>query len=213
MSEENIVNDKPQPGNKLLAKLRNWIIGITGILVVLPSLIIAGIEVREAILQIPQSESERVNKELYQKYFGKKPIFEGSVPVRMTEGTIDINLEVHDKGDIFIRYGQRSQWFKSPLATNSASRINVISNAYAFNASQYSVPDNAQRLDINKPGIIQREYYLPEGNKKIYSIDPVTGFWSTPKIETYEKLPNKVYPKQNIYQYPAIDLTSPLINR
>ena len=91
-------------------KAKDWIVGLTAVLVVLPALINAGIDVYKAALNIPKTDAEQVNIELFKKYFNKPPVAAFRVPIKYSLGTAEAKFSIYEEGDVFVEYGSSSQW-------------------------------------------------------------------------------------------------------
>lgn len=193
----------PQSANRL----RTWILGLTSVLVVMPALINAALDIRNVLLNIPRSEAEQINQSFYERYFGQTPVFKGSVPVKTEYGTLEMNLEVHGSGDLFVRYGGRSQWFPSPLNTTHAS-AGLISEAVAADPGE-PLPAEYQQRELRSGGKLVRELYLPDGRKLVYEINPVSGRWTQASSGSWQTLPEGVSKVQKTVELPVIDLTRP----
>lgn len=191
-------------------KLRGWIVGLTSVLVVVPAMINAGMDIYSTLMDRPVTEAEQINEALFERYFGKAPVFQGSVPIVTEAGSMEITLEVHGAGDIFVRYGDRSQWFPSPLAATSTagSGFSLISAAIAADLP-LQLPQQYQQRETREDGRIVREMYLPDGEKRVYRIDPKTGRWSAPTVEQYQNVPQQTQQVQRSFEFPTIDLTRP----
>lgn len=105
--------------------IRNRIVAVTGIFLVVPALVNAAYDVYAAALKLPRSENERINVELYKKYFGKGTEREFQIGVKTQYGTVDATFKVFDEGDILVQYGDRSQWFRFPKPeTTPPAKVN-----------------------------------------------------------------------------------------
>jgi hypothetical protein len=190
-------------------KVRNLIVGLTGVLVVLPALINAGIDIRNELLNIPKTEAGITNKKMFEKYFHQTPLLTNTVPIKSEVGTIRIELAVYSKGDILVKYGDHSHWFEFPLTKTTTSN-SIISSAFAFDAEESEEPDTYQQRDIMKNGNIQREYYYPGRNyKRVCEIDTVSGRWNcSDEYGSFsDSMPNDISEPVKVHQGPAIDLT------
>ncbi len=122
------------------AKVTDWLkstqgifAGILAILVVLPSIINAGLDIYVTLFNIPRTIAEQYNQELFQEHFQKQPIHTGSTVIKTAEGAeLTIKLSVYDDGDIYVEYGNYSQWFPFKSSDNSAALLDwLMSPAYA----------------------------------------------------------------------------------
>lgn len=202
------MNEQPnQQKTGSFSKLTAWILGITGVLVLVPALINAMFDVYASIQNLPRTEAEKVNMELFEKYHGAAPLFSRTIPVRTHLGTISMLFEVHEGGDIFVRYGENSQWFRFPLAaTNSAW---LIRNAHAQDWDGSVPQGNFYQYDSMHGRSMQRELFFEDGKKQTFLIDPRTGIWNAPVAGEYETRPKGAIPNLRTYELPVIDLTRP----
>ncbi len=94
-----------------LKTTRGIIMSITAVIVVLPALINAFYDVYETALQIPEGIKERHNKALFEKHFQESPIFTKPMVINTGPAEMEMNIDIYENGDIFVRYGEYSQWF------------------------------------------------------------------------------------------------------
>ena len=114
-----------------LESLKAWAVGLTGVLVVLPALVNSGYDVYATLAKIPKTETQKINDELFRKYFNKQPVLAFPIPVKRDAGMVDVNFSVFEGGDIYIEFGKRSQWFQFPLLekTSFEQEISIIGSA------------------------------------------------------------------------------------
>ncbi len=185
--------------------IASWIVGITGILVVVPALINAGADVYASVANLPKSDAEKINLEMFEEHFGKNPLHRGEIPVKTSTGTMSMELEVHTGGDILIRYGNSSQWFRSPVKEIGAT-FSLVGTAFAQTSTANS-NGNFYQHDTLKGGQILRERFYSNGEKKTFVIDRKTGIWSELEVAGSPPRPaprNLVVPT---FKYPQIDVT------
>lgn len=116
------------------ARLKVWITGLIGVLVVLPSLINAGLDVYSSLLKLPKTEAERINEKLFREYFGKQPVATVPVPIKQNNGMVEVRFAIYDKGDVFVEFGNFSQWFPFPNPDDSTKKpvgFSLMSSAFA----------------------------------------------------------------------------------
>ena len=197
MSETN----EPLPGT--WSKIKGWIVGITAILVVIPALINAGLDVYNSVMNIPKTQKERTNSEMFKKYFNKQALATVPVPIKTAQGTVDMRLSIYDAGDIFVEYGNDSQWFPFPLQQRTAA-VQFIPSAYAGQpppppkgTGQYTQSD---KLVGNT---IERTRSYGDGTKEVSTININTGEILNQKKT--QGAPMKAMDSK-VYQLPAIDL-------
>ena len=193
--------NEPLPGT--WSKIKGWIVGITAILVVIPALINGGLDVYNSVMNIPKTQKERTNSDMFKKYFNKQALATVPVPIKTAQGTVDMRLSIYDAGDIFVEYGQDSQWFPFPLQQRMAVE-EFIPSAYAGQSppppkgtGQYTQSD---KLVGNT---IERTRSYGDGTKEVYTININTG-----EILNQKKTqgsPLKVMDVQ-VYKFPTIDL-------
>ena len=100
----------------LFDKAKTWVIGLTGVLLVIPALINAGIDIYKVLLNIPSTESERINLELFKKHFQESPVTIVPVPIKAEGGNVTMQMSIYQNGDIYAEYGLQSAWFPMPRA-------------------------------------------------------------------------------------------------
>ncbi len=193
------------PQNSGFGKVTSWIAGVTGILIVVPALINAGADIIAEIRKLPKSEAEKINVVLFEKHFGKNPLHRGEIPIKTKLGTVNMELEVHNGGDIFVRYGDSSQWFHSPM-TKLASAPSIIGAAHA-EPRRIRLAGAFKQFDSRNKGNILRKRYYSSGRTETYIINPATGQWSKSASGTHQHKPPPVKPTVPTFTYPAIDLT------
>ena len=187
-------------------KIRNWIVGLTAVLVVLSSLINAGIDVYKSLLNVPRTQSERINADLFKKYFNRAPLVTVPVPIKTKIGTIDMKLSIYESGDIFAEYGDYSQWFPFPLYKSGS--LSIISNAYAQSPTPTEKVDQYTQVDKLKGNKIERERYYSDGVKETYTINPNTGQIQNKTITRDTPPPSEVStaPAVKVLEFPTIDI-------
>ena len=186
--------------------IQAWIAGLTGVLLVTSSLIHSAVGIYDSIQGIPSSIGERGNIELYEKYFNSEPLFKGNVPINTNHGKIHLVLEVHNGGDILVKYGIRSQWFPYPS--------NVANNEFSFISSAVAdqvmeSPEIGRKYWKHEEYVgksIQRELYYDDGVKETYIIETNTGLWSKPTRTSYEELPQAISLEIDVFSFPEIDI-------
>lgn len=76
------------------AIIRRWVVRLTAVLVLVPSLINAGIDVYKSLLNVPRTQSERINSDLFKRHFSKTPVVSIPVPIKTNIGTFDMKLSI-----------------------------------------------------------------------------------------------------------------------
>jgi hypothetical protein len=199
-------------------RVKRWLAGLTGVLLVVPSLINAGIDVYKAALNVPRTESESVNSELFQKYFNKSPVVTIPIPVKQSTATIDVKLSVYEGGDIYVEYGHYTHWFPFPKSQFSLTPASVqfFPNAIA------QVPSTAPRGEgryvqeekFDDNHIVRKRAYA-NGVLEISTIDKNTGrIVSSSMIrQTPQSASSPGSKHVEILNYPVVDLEALKKNR
>lgn len=187
-------------------KIRNWVVGFTAVLVVLPSLINAGIDIYKSVLKVPRTQSERINDELFKKYFNRTPLVTVPVPIKTKLRTINMKLSIYEAGDIFAEYGNYSQWFPFPLQKSVS--LSVVSSAYAQSSPPVKRANEYIQVDKLKGSEIERERYYSDGTKETYSINRNTGQIQNKTITLDTPPPSDVskLPPAKVLEFPTIDI-------
>jgi hypothetical protein len=157
-------------------RLSAWIAGLTTVLVLLPALINAGIDVYNAWLNIPTSDSERVNTELFRKYFNKPAVTSFPVAIKHATSMIEAKFSIYEEGDIFVEFGNSSQWFPFPREeTGKVTAFNIIESSWAQDqANLKGIGSYRQNEQMDNNAIIRQKLYA-NGVKETQRIDIKTG--------------------------------------
>jgi hypothetical protein len=114
------------------SRLKSKLITLTGMLVAVPAFVNAAYDVYTAIAKLPRTDAEKVNAELFQKYFNKHPLIVMPVPIKHPMGTVDVTFAVYEEGDVYVEYGKQTQWFAFPRpAPIRAAELSLIGSAHA----------------------------------------------------------------------------------
>lgn len=162
---------QPQSG---WGKMTSWLAGLTGVLVVIPALINAGLDIYGAWKKIPRTETERINVELFQKYFGKQPKQSFPLQIKRGGGFYEVKFSVFEEGDIFIEYGALTQWFPFPHPpTQANTTLSPIYDAVAQDVREsFGRYEQSEELDGHR---LLRERLYDNGDVERQSIDIRTG--------------------------------------
>lgn len=137
-----------QNANDGWSKLTKITIGLTGVLVVIPSLINSVSNIVEALNKSPRSEAERINIELFRKYWGKAPVGDFPLQISREGANYQVSFKVYGEGDMYIQYGNMAQWFAFPRQQSLTADTNtLISAAYADETSYPSLDGNFRKID------------------------------------------------------------------
>lgn len=154
--------------------LKGWVAGLTGVLVVIPALINAGVDIYSSLRKLPKTESERLNVELFQKYFNKQPVAAFPVPVKQNNGTVEVRFSVYEEGDVFVEFGNFTQWFPFPSAERKHAHFSPISMAFA-DAQGPQGSGRYQQSDRFEDGFVIRERKYDNGINERQVLNPRTG--------------------------------------
>ncbi|MNI38683.1 hypothetical protein D3C73_928360 [compost metagenome] len=201
-----------QNSNDGWSKLTKVIVGLTGVLVVVPSLINSAKNIYDEVNKVPRTDAERVNVEFFKKYWGKKPV--GELPLLISRGGVNyqVSFNIYDEGDVYIQYGNMIQWFAFPGPANQplAASGGLISTAYA-DEIKYRALDSEYRqfkqVDTFEGGNAIREKFYVNGMSERQVIDVRTGMVIDQKVNQLP-VPTEInIPQSN--QGVKIDLSSP----
>ncbi|MBI2772623.1 MAG: hypothetical protein HYX47_23585 [Burkholderiales bacterium] len=124
---------KPTAPEPFFTRFKGWVVGLTGVFVVLPALINGGHDVYSLLAKLPRTDAERVNERLTREYFRKTPIAIMPVPIKQNNGTVEVRFEIYERGDVFVEFGNVTQWFPFPArdGEKKTSGLSLISEAIA----------------------------------------------------------------------------------
>jgi hypothetical protein len=156
-----------------LKSFHNVILALTALLVVVPSLINAGIDVYRNIRNIPKTAKEQQNAELFQRHFQEAPVYTAPLLIKQTNKNLQLNIDVYGNGDIFVRYGENGQWF--PFVYKEASNnMLLVQQAFAQTTSIQGKGKYHQNNREEGKYVIQERIY--ENNvKEVITFDKNTG--------------------------------------
>jgi hypothetical protein len=201
-----------QDSNDGWSKLTKVIVGLTGVLVVVPSLINSAKNIYDEVNKVPRTDAERVNVEFFKKYWGKKPV--GELPLLISRGGINyqVSFNVYDEGDVYIQYGNMIQWFAFPGPANQplADSGGLISKAYADEIKYRALDSEYQQfkqVDTFEGGNAIREKFYVNGMSERQVIDVRTGMVIDQKVKQAPVPPTINIPQSN--RGVKIDLSSP----
>ncbi len=157
-------------------RIRGWVIGLTGVLVVLPALLNGGLDIYTALARLPKTESERLNVELFKKYFNKQPVAAFPVPIRRTDGTVEVRFSVFDEGDIFVEFGKFTQWFPFPKNETAGVGLSFLGLAHAEQTGKMrGLGQYKQQEAYDANGNVLRERQWENGVREWQRLNPRTG--------------------------------------
>lgn len=155
--------------------IKNWIVGITGVIVVIPALFNAGLDLYNMVMNIPRTHAEKNNTELFAKHFKDKPVVSLPVPVRQGAATYDVRFSIYEEGDVYVEYGDMTQWFPFPKTQSAAApSLNPIANAYADETTTQVAASYTQTQSIEGDYLIRKKEYA-DGQSEKQTIDIRSG--------------------------------------
>jgi hypothetical protein len=180
---------------------RGWIIKATGVLVVVPALLNAGYDVYAAAAKLPRTDAEKINAELFKKYFNKSPLASVPVPVKNSVGTVEAWFSIYEEGEIYLEFGKNSQWF--PFPKNSDSNRASFSFFPVAQAQISRIPVDSGRANSiltqkeeMSGAILTRSKIFSDGSTEERKIDIRTG--ETVNIERGRLPTSAIIPKASI---------------
>lgn len=199
-------NDEPTTG---WSSLQKWLAGLGSVLVVVPSLIYSGIDIYKATLSLPRTAAERVNVQLFKKYWNKPPVATMPVPVKHKGATYEAKFSIYDEGDIYIEYGPFTQWFPFPEVAISkiTENFSLISNANAQTQDLSQIYGSFRQQDTAQGDVLFRQRFYQSGAVENISIDMRTG-----AVVNYVVTPppsNIQRPKNFVAPFAGVDLDRP----
>ncbi len=172
-----VTPEKPTP---LFTQMKVWLTGLIGVLVVLPSVINAGIDVYSSLLKLPKTEAERINEKLFRENFGKQPVATVPVPIKQNNGVVEVRFDIYEKGDVFVQFGNFTQWFPFPSPTSDVKSpvgFSLMSSAFAQTLAGQPVQGmgSYQQTDQMQGDTIKREKVYENGVVESQVIDTRSG--------------------------------------
>jgi len=169
-------------------RAKAWAVGITGVLVVVPALVNSGYDVYATLAKVPKTESQKINDELFRKYFNKQPVWAFPIPVKRDAGNVEAKFSVYEGGDVYVEFGKRSQWFPFPSLEKISlfeRGIQLIGTAHAQESSRVG-SGTFEQSDRIVDGKIVRERRWENGVLETFTLDPRTGNILDRKVSSWE---------------------------
>lgn len=155
------------------------IVKATGVLLVVPALINAAYDVYAAALKLPRTDAEKVNTELFKKYFNKQPLAVMPLPVKNHIGTVDARFAIYEEGEIYVEFGKFSQWFPFPKTEQTAvAGFSLIPSAFAQTPQRPPLPTQrtiASQQESIAAGVLLRSRVYSDGTTETRRIDIRSG--------------------------------------
>ncbi|MEN9849318.1 MAG: hypothetical protein RL368_2058 [Pseudomonadota bacterium] len=228
-SEENV--DRPVTANRVMDWIKTTqgvITGIVAVLVILPSLFNALIDVYISFFNIPKSINEHNNQQLFQSHFQEKPIHSGMNVIKTDTGNLSMKVSIYRNGDIFVEYGDYSQWFPyhppKELKKTSSGISWLISDAYAEDyptglspcelakqgeQTNTNVATSYLLKDVRQGENVLRERIYADGCRETLSINVNTGQIMLRKLEIITLSEQQ---KQSLREGQGIQITPQVID-
>ena len=194
-------------------KVTKIILGLTSVLVVIPSLINSAKDIYDEINEVPRTDAERANVEFFRKYWGKKPV--GELPLVITRGgaSYQVSFNVYDEGDIYIQYGNMVQWFAFPGQSNAlGSNLDIISVAHADGVRYQSIGGEIKQIrqidSFDGRNAVREKFYI-NGMRERQVIDIRTGVIVDQTLNQGAVPPPESLPSTGGPSSVTIDLNSP----
>jgi hypothetical protein len=157
------------------ATVKTWLVGLTSVLVVIPAVINAGLDIYASLAKLPKSEAERTNVALFQKYFNKQPVAAFPVPIKQSNGTVEVRFSIYEEGDVFVEFGRFTQWFPFPGPAPAPVAFSVIGEAHAQANAAVKGFGSYQQTDRMQGNAIVRERAFENGVTEKYVLNPASG--------------------------------------
>jgi hypothetical protein len=178
--------------------LKGLIVKTTGVLLVVPALLNAGYDVYAAALKLPRTDAEKVNSEMFRKYFNKAPLATLPVPVKSSLGTVDARFAIYEEGEIYVEFGKHSQWFQFPRSDQpKKAAFSLFSSAFAQASPRIDVPQQnpvASQKESISGGVLMRSRIYADGTTEQRKIDLRSG--ATLSVD-FGKIPKESVPAQS----------------
>lgn len=155
-------------------RIKRWLLGFVGVLVVIPSVINSGTDIYKAILNSPIGGSETRNARLMKDHWEETALFMKDIEIKYQSGTKTLKLRVYTNADIWVKYGEQEQWLASSEVENlTANRFSVIQTTYASEAiaqdlGYRSYPILMEELE---PAIVDLENIRVEKEKSYFAME------------------------------------------
>lgn len=203
---------KPTDPKSKFELVRNWIVGITGVLLVIPALINGGIDIYSSWQKLPKTKAEQLNEELFKKYFKKQPVAAFPVPIKQSNGTVEVKFSVYEEGDVFVEFGNFTQWFPFPATEKKVTSISLMSTAIAQEQASLKGFGRYQQSEWFEGAYIVRERLYENGIIERLNIDPRTGAILQSSARRAHT-PQNALPPPGVSNFAPIDLDSIRANR
>ena len=216
--EEVVMPESHEPPTKVEA-VKKWIIGLTSVLVVIPSLVNAGVDIYSSFAKLPKTESEQINVDLFKKYFNKQPLTTFPVPIKTNIGTVEVRFAIYDEGDVYVEFGNLTQWFPFPDDhSRKQASLSVFPQAIAqtiapFRTGTLRGVGNYQQSERFDGHTLVRERAFQNGVTEQYRLDPRTGAILQFTARRTSNSGTNIVPPPDVFRLAPIDLDAIRANR
>ncbi len=119
----------------LIEKLGSWkntALAFVALLVVIPSIINAFGDILASFENLPNGEKEKINAELFKEHFQEDPQTSKQIEIKSEQATLAMSVDIYKNGDIFVDYGQYTQWLPFEYVETAKVSFNLINSAHAW---------------------------------------------------------------------------------
>ncbi len=155
-----------------LKTVQGLLVAFAAVFVVIPSVVNTALDAYRTIRNIPQGIQQQANHELFQRHFQEQPASSLPMVVKTDTGTLDVNIDIYRNGDIFVAYGDHTQWFPFETAKTAAGRFRIIATA---EAAELKGEGAYQQRQENHDGSVVRERIYQNSVKETLVIDRNSG--------------------------------------
>ena len=175
-----------------LAEKKPKLTSFFAILIIVPSLLNAFSDIWVAWNDLPIGEKEKINNKLFKSHWRESPVHSKKIIVEVQKIAVPITVDIYRNGDIFIDYGQSTQWFPFKQMNIPLAKFSLINSAMADEVetkekveSTPTIPINVVNEKIEDNNVIRLKTF-GDG-----SIEKQVIHMNTGKITSYEALPAK----------------------
>jgi hypothetical protein len=156
--------------------IRSWIVKATGVLLVVPALLNAAYDVYANVQKLPRTDAERLNTELFKKYFNKEPLARLPISITNEAGSENVKIAIYEGGEIFVEVGRASRWFVFTKA-DKPDRVSfsLVSTAFAQTSATSGQAAIASQKDAISGSTLIRSRTYTDGRTEQRKIDIRSG--------------------------------------
>jgi len=166
-----------------LSGWKNTALAFVALLVVIPSIINAIGDIWASFENLPNGVKETINAELFKKHFQEDPESSKQIEIKSEIATLAMSVDIYKNGDIFVDYGQYTQWlpFEYQQTANFSFDLIKSANAWSIKHKTYNIQQQveAETQSVrHKPisnGEVERIRTLSDGSVEKQIININTG--------------------------------------